>query len=58
MRRNKAHLRPLPEKQAPPPAGEDTEQATGSEEGEGEGMQRAYPRREVKAPEWLKDLVT
>ena len=58
VRRNKAHLRPLPDIQAPPPAVEDTEQAAGPEEGAGKRMQRAYPRREVKASEWLKDFVT
>lgn len=43
VRRNKAHLRPLLEIQAPPPAVEDTEQGAGLEEGDGKGerIQRA-----------------
>ncbi|KAL6459873.1 hypothetical protein MHYP_G00316320 [Metynnis hypsauchen] len=57
VRRNKAHLRPLPDIQTPTQTVGDTEQTTGPEEREDEQVERARPKREVKAPAWLKDYV-
>ncbi|XP_062859493.1 uncharacterized protein LOC134321620 [Trichomycterus rosablanca] len=59
VRRNKAHLRLLPDLQTPPQVVEDTEQQTAEpEERTGERSQRAHLKREVKAPGWLKDYIT
>ncbi|KAL6483174.1 hypothetical protein MHYP_G00080460 [Metynnis hypsauchen] len=57
VRRNKAHLRPLPDIQTPTQTVGDTEQTTGPEERGDEQVERARPKREVKAPAWLKDYV-
>lgn len=57
VRRNKAHLRPLPDIQGPTQNVGDTEQTAAPELRVEENEERVHPRREVKAPAWLKDYV-